>query len=61
MKTFGFVVLVAAIIGVGLYFGGLIQGSADLEVTSKGQETYNKGLIKVQEAAEALKTKDTKQ
>ncbi len=60
MKTLGFVVLVAAVIGAGLYFGGFIQGSADLEVTNKGQAAFNKGLSKVQEGAEALKTDSTK-
>ena len=60
MEKLGFAVLVAGILGAGLYFGGYIGGDVDVNLTEKGKQTVtdslestrqgiNDGLKKMQE------------
>ena len=55
MKTIGYIVVAAAILGAGLYFGGYVDGKANVELTEEGRTTYNQGVEKVQEGVGQLK------
>lgn len=55
MKVIGYIVVVAALVGAGLYFGGYVDGKADVELTEEGRTTYNQGVEKVQEGVGQLK------
>jgi len=59
MKSFGMLVLAAGIILGALWFGGFIGGSADMSLTDKGRDTYNRGVGTAQDGLDHLKLKDT--
>lgn len=55
MKTIGYIVVAVALLGAGLYFGGYVDGKADVALTEEGRTTYNNGVEKVQEGVGQLK------
>lgn len=49
MKTVGVLTIVFLGLGAVAYFGGFMEGSADVKLTDKGRQTINKGLSSAKE------------
>jgi hypothetical protein len=61
LRFIGAVVVVAALVGGFLFFGGYMEGDASVGVTNKGHEAFNNGVSVVQDGVndglDSLKTK----
>jgi len=60
MKYLGYLVLVAALVAAGAWYGGYLNGDVDVQLTDKGRDTYNQGVEVVQDRVGQLKMDTTK-
>lgn len=53
MKVFGYIMAIAGLVGAGLYFGGYVSGSADVDLTDKGRQTLSEGVDHTREGLDS--------
>lgn len=51
MKTFGWIVLGTLAVSGTLYFGGFVDGAADVQMTDKGKQAVSDGLDSAKQGA----------
>lgn len=59
MKIFGTVCFLACLAGVGIYYGGYVDGEVEVRPTTKAKTTFNQGIDAAVKGIQDLKVDES--